>query len=529
MSSEQDDFWDLDKLLPGKGRKASPPPPQPVATVEVQSGQDAPSSEEGKLHFKTRIREQPPEETYSYAPQDNPLIASVTVIRRSAAFSYYHQFRIQAERYLEVPGEECPYVPFFSYVPQYQHLEDAQRKYYFYWRQCVREGKYLPCDISYLLLYFYEIINLPHKIPPEKGALLLASCWAAYQEKLPKLNPYMSQWLADYCLVHRVPCPNEVVRPFLPRILSVSTMKEFYLGSSADLSECKVDALLSLASDYNWRVGRYATGEYAPLFEKHLRGAASVVLRSLLESGEERTPYEKVTKQYEAFCGSLCAQNVKCSLRVEYYPISHTESLRRILTATVKYAENCLRSSLAIKSRLSVPPLPEKYRALVDAYFRAALPKAQKQKEPPPAYMRQYDAPQGPVSFARAADIELASWEVTRCLVGEDTEEEPAAGQPEESVAPPAEAEAPKSGAQPAEGPMGLSGRQLAFLRGCLTEDAAVQRAEAAAEGQSVKSMGDRINELVYDAFGDVVLQEAECGFAVIPDYQEEVTQWTQM
>ena len=67
-------------------------------------------------------------------------------------------------------------------MPQYEQMSASQLAYYLYFRDEVRNGRYIKTDNSYLFLYVYEIINLPDKIPPASGALLLSRIWSVYRQ-----------------------------------------------------------------------------------------------------------------------------------------------------------------------------------------------------------------------------------------------------------------------------------------------------------------------------------------------------------
>ena len=524
MAMEKDDFWDLEKLLPARKKRVSPPA-FPVSTVSVTSGEEAPARKENKLSFAPPSAQVTEEETWMYRPEENPLIESVSVHRRPSVFRSYRQFFIQGERYFHECGEMCESVPFFSYMPQYSHMDDCQRAYYFYWRDCVRKGEYLPCSISYLYLFFYEIINFPHLLPPKEGSVLFAKTFAAYAKDHPKIVPYLSVWLTDYCLVHGVSCPVEGVRRVLPEVLSSSNLKELYLGDFEHFSHHRAEALLALSSDYQWQRGRYAEGEHSELFKKHIPQAALCVIPHLRADGVIATPYGKMRKRYEAFCGALLAGEKKCVLEVEYYPVAHTESLRRVLTAVVKYAENRLRSHLSIKSRLSVPPFPAKYKAAIDAYMQEALPQ-KKVAVPVPEYEKQYDALSVGVSFEEAALLETASWEVTRLLVEEEeTEEEEALPTVMERICTPDSAEEERRMSQ-VEGQFSKEKEIALFLSAMLAEKREECRRLCAAIGKSEEAFCLEINEKFYDIIGDAVLESNGVEYTVIPDYREEVMEW---
>ena len=521
MVSGKDDFWDLGKLLPTR-KVHVPPAPVPIVTAPVESGEEPLRDEDRILHIpKAELPKE--EEEYTYIPEDNALITSVTVIRRPSAFMSYHQFRVQAQKYISCEGIPSQPVPFFSYVPQYAHMSEEQKQYYFYWRRCVGEGTFLPCDIAYLYLYFYEIINLPDCIPPAEGARRFATVVAAYHRMHPKILPYAALWLADYCLVHGVPCPTELLRPCLPDILSHSGLKEFYLGTSQDLSRCHVDALMALASDYRWQSSRYAKEDALPLFEAHIPAAIRLVLERLLHDGVVKTPYNKTVRRYDAFCGAVCAGDIKRSIKVVYYSVSHTEHLRQVLTAAVKYAENRLRMHLSVKSRLNVTALPAVYKEIIDAYFAKALP-ARSTPATMPEYEKQYDAIGAGVNFDDALRIEAASWDNTRLLVTE--EELPAEILREEGSMPIPEASIAKADAPPPAPVEEEAAVSVAFLKAVLGRDITEQARVCSLQGRSSELLAAEINELFYDLIGDSVLEPDEDGYRIISDYLEEVTEW---
>ena len=116
----------------------------------------------------------------SYEP-DNVLLRKVSVYRWPNQYHFYEKFIRNAHLSHAAVGHECPRVPFFSYIPQYSQLTRGQAHYYFWFRDNAREGRYLDADISYVLLYVYEIINLPDEIEPTSGAVLLCRLWNAYR------------------------------------------------------------------------------------------------------------------------------------------------------------------------------------------------------------------------------------------------------------------------------------------------------------------------------------------------------------
>ena len=526
-NDDKDAFWDLSSLLPPrkrteeKKRFATAITPAPVNAEGENPANNIPKEE---LRLTSRTEENC--EVIEYQPEGNNLIRNVRVLRRVSDYNFYDRFRRDAIKYLgEERTEEVPFTPFFSYIPQYAQLSEAQKEYYFYWRSAVRRGEYPRTEESYYFLYIYEIINLPEYIPPKQGAELLISVWAGYRKALPRIDKYMAEWFADYCLVHGISGPFEGLRPFLAKILPHATMKEFYLGAMGDYTPRGIDTALAFFSDYRWRDSRYAAGENYALFETHIFASLAPVVEYLFT--RERFFVKEASRticKRDAFCGSLCAHNVRCRLQVTYHTVQDVAFLRTCLTAAVKYVENKLRSLLAVKSRLSVNlPLLD-VKEMIDRYFDAVANKIRTPKAPPPPpeYEKLYDLPKTAPSFRNASEIERSSWDTTYALV---TEEELELLKSE--IKDKADAEISlKASELPAQDAGILTEEEGAYLRAVLASDRAAVRALLARTGRLEDEWAAAINEKSMESIGDVVLLEGEDGYQPIEDYKEEMSEW---
>lgn len=521
--SDKDSFWELDLLLPKK-KNARPLRPfaSEVKTVEVGESVERPTAiPREELRLTTPPANTAGTETWEYTPAANRLLRRVRITRRHAEYNFYGQFCRDAEKYWKVEGEPCSFAPFFSYIPQYAQLTPEQRAYYFYWRSALRRGEYLQTEESYFYLYVYEIINLPEIIPPNEGAVLLCQVWQAYRDRFPRVDKYMAEWLSDYCLVHALPCPEEHVRPFLTKLLPFAGLREFYLGGMGDFTPRGVETALAFFSDYRWQESRYAQ-EHRALYEAHLTAAVTPVLKRLFANSRLFHEAALSRKTHDAFCGSLCAHNIKCRIEVEYYALGDVSGLRAGVTSAVKYAENKLRALLSVKSRLSVQALDETSRTLIDDYFARAgeriCPPAAKEQ---PAYERLYDAPTKGIDFARAIRIEQGSWDTTKILVAE--EEEPAPPTPR---LPKSEEKIKAEAIATLENENGYTPAEQRYLALLLAEDRAGVRRLLTELSCLEEELAEGINEKAAEQFGDVVLELAEEGYHIIEEYTEEVAQW---
>ena len=537
MTDERDKFWDLSDLIPKKKSAPLPPFSHAVSFADVGSESDSqgngslskgelllietitqkPSRDEKKLTFP-ELPEQK-RESVSYVPEKNRLITGVTVTRLLGGYRFYEEFRRDAIEFNSLPGSPCDYAPFYSSMPQYAHLDPRQKSYYLYFRETVAKKKRVRCDESYLRLYIYEIINLPDRIPPSEGVVRLITLWRLYRERFPGLNMQLAGWIADYCLVHRLSCPLDELRPIMDTVMNATDFKEFYLGEAAEDADGGLGALLSALSDYSFASGKYASGENAALFSEHIPSSLLPVVRRLL-SEEKTTRDGTVKRTRRAFLGALTSYFAKYEITVEYRSFSGSLSLRRRVTAAVKYAENRLRGILAIRSRLAVTDLDGWAKAEIDRYFDrlAEKMKVEKRTRERPAYEALYDAEDRTISFSGADEIERASWENAKLLVTEEEAPETVSASPVPETPP----ETRENGEETF-----LSCAQIEFLSGLLARDRdrTIRAAESA--GLSVDGMVETINERASEVFGDVVIESTDLGYEVIGDYSEEVAQWT--
>ena len=521
MKDPRDEFWDLAALIPPRSKM--PPREEPIdlplssVTVTPHEAEKEKSERSTRLNFSFTLGDAEP--VYIYTP-DNRLLKEVGVYRRASRHAVFNGFRTEGAALLKERGSACEYVPFFSYIPQYNQLTEAQKAYYLYFRDEANAGRFLDAGQSYVLLYIYEIINLPEYIPPKIGVLRLAALWAAVYKRLPAVSKFLAQWLSDYALVHRVSCPSHIILPFIDEVLCRASLKEFYLTPCGEEGTPVTPQNLCLMSGYNYHAGRY-TEANRDLFDTHICGVASLVFSHLFREGPS---YETVTKKYETFSGALWAGAYRYELAVTYYSLTGTEGLRILMTAVTKYAENKLRAYLSIKSRLTVSGLPETYRALADAYFEEHLPKKEKEasEEALPEYEKLYEAQSVGVCTETADEIEQSSWGNTFRLISDEERDalirESSHSLPSLAPSNPEEEKIPK-----ASEAFGLSLNEIEFLRLIFEGRESEARAFSSRCDISYLSLGERINEAFCDGMGDVVLELMDGVYTVLEDYETEV------
>lgn len=550
---EKDDFWDLSDLVPKrKMRPAFSANTHPVDTVEIcqnanriekNTALDVPLTErlvhpEAKQEPKTK-----PECTYQPV---GALVREVRIYPWKNEYNYYEQFREHANRLAGKDGEECPEVDFFSYMPQYTQLSQAQLKYYLWWRTNFRRGICLPCAYSYLLLYLYELINLDemHQNPID-GQQNMLRLWLSYREKHTRLDVLIREWLCDYCLLHRLPPPR--LDPSQYRVLLAGCrLKEFYVPSEDGLDALSA-AVLLFCNNYDYTKSKFYRADTKADYDRVPGGAIREALAFLREqSGKALTDVSGIsTLTRDTFTGAVCSWRLKRRIEVDYTSFSHTHELRYVMTDVLKYAENALRASRGIKSRLSIYALSVPLRERLDAYLATALPpraarSSAKQREAVPEYERRYDLPVSAVSPERAAQIEAESWQTTKRLVeafeSENLTENPQTVAKNDDFSPltkqaPRHTEAEPTAllaaqscvsAPEAVSPLAKAlGALVGFFPLAAARDRQGQRDFARAMGLMPDAVADRINTVAGDMMGDIVLEEENGVYVILEDYKE--------
>ena len=597
----QDAFWDVSRLVPisPKPSKYIPPSPRTAPeAVEIDVPPVTQSPKEAEPKGRAAIRtvllpptgsaplsfsheekqvlpdadisqaqeEHPPKprempETrflYSYEPE-SPLFHKVDVYAWHSNFHYFDQFIKDAERYAEQEGTEVRPEPFFSYFPQYAQLNRRQRAWYFFWRSQVRREIYPTVDYSYILLYLFELLNLP--VEGEEAAYRrdqIAKVWMSYRKVYPQLDHYACEWLCDYCLIHKLQAPIIELLPALQQIIELARLKEFYLAAMISVVDGKVNVasakiLLSHSCQYDYRKSKFYTGEHKALFDTVIPGAVAAVFPMLLERRDDPRGIRAMqpsTVSRDAYVGALCAYQNKRRIEITYTSFSRSNDLRYMIGDMVRHIENRIRASLLIRSRLTENFLTPAMRKALDTWLDQHLPsheqavKKAELNQPRPAYEALYDLPRKAVSLEDAAAIEADSWETTRILVeafeGEGNQEKPTENVPTvEQVSTTEPPDAPVVSVDPT--PVSVPSRDAnestapaadsplapyaSFIKAALDCDSAAIRAAAKALGKMPDALADEINALTADGeIGDIILEDDGMGgYTVIEDYRDAV------
>ncbi len=539
---DADEFWSLDDLLPQKEKTAHRHVKNDTEAVELEidgeeretGGEKIPKrqyppitqthSEKNFDEWLSERRKQEKERfTYGkvtlneYVP-DNSLIKKVTVSADPSLRRIRERFLLDAIRMYDLKCEFKGNVPFTSYYPQYSQMNAAQTECYIGFRTDIRKGIYNKVDTAYIYLYLYELINTPSKASPESRAGSICELIKAYHDLDESLFANMCNWLCDMCLIHNVKLKSDVFGALTPKIASACRIKEFFLGSDALIS--KDYALISAVTSYDYKKSRFYADNRTAYDSTVPKAVSAAIAEMSKNDGKFLKENESAcTLIHESYTGALCSGTVKCTISLECVCITRSENVKRAVSEAVKYAENCLRSQLGIKPRLTVNYLSSEYKSVIKRYFTEHQAFRRDAKKTPvtintreniPEYEALYEPKSHGVSFEEARKIEESSWEITKQLVTETDEEAETSHSSSVDTVSTSKSE---------------SGRraEILGLMYLMKKDIGSFNSLAVSQGLLPDAFADKVNEYALEKIGDIALIRTENGYDIIEDYITEI------
>jgi len=283
---------------------------------------------------------------------------------------------VQRARELEQRKEPAAlFVPFKSYWPTYGHMTGSQSRWYFYWRDEARQGRYPKTDLSYIFLHVYELINGVGWNEPSEGYRQLCQLWEAYRDTYKRLDQYMGNWLADFSFVHHVDAP-------------LSTIVARSRGLAGDLAELELMrclssapeqltfAALTIMSDYDIGKSKFYTGAGKDAAELYIPQVvalidAYVTRKHGMNLVQMFPPGPPVLRERYLFRSAVYDISLYgYSVLVPVVRISKSAPLRSLITRLFRLAENKLRELLGFRGRLKGVKVDADMDDLVTRFLR---------------------------------------------------------------------------------------------------------------------------------------------------------------
>lgn len=252
---------------------------------------------------------------------------------------------------------------FYAYYPTYGDMSSSQKKWYFYWRNKVRNNSYPETGLSYIFVYIYELLCGIGTRDESDGLNKLMAVWKNYRQDYPSLDKYLSEWVFDYCQIHNLPYKpmhfdditvlndiemNRLIEEHnsehplkLPLYLIKGlsdykiTRSRFY-QSHGQLMKSAVPKVIALADMYFWqKEDKGLLGKFGPT-------KVSTVSRTVYSS----TMLTEMTQKYT------------------YTDYVKAKNLRDTITDLIKFSENILRSIEGVSGRVKSNGTIQRYEEL---------------------------------------------------------------------------------------------------------------------------------------------------------------------
>ena len=484
---------------------------------------------------------------FEYEPQ-NPFIKKVRLLgesEKSTVFSSDSLFMRERAALLDRDAFEVPFVPFYSYSPRYSQLTKPQLRYYLWWRHNVRNGVYLKTEVSYMMLYAYELAASYEDEDIDAALKNLCALISNYSSREINVTVKMMirDIICDLCLVHQKLPPMELLAGIEMQIINRSFLPEMFAFST--------DSIDPSMSVYDYKKSKFYP-ENVELFDKAIPASLDAVFRSD-KAFDALTSFTKglygsVTSERHPFGRMVNIVNKGVTLEVTYFEISN---LRPAITDIVRYCENKLREHIGIKSKISIMSVNPVAKAVIDEFFEYNYPprptidrrrRDARIENEVHEYDKLYDIPKVEISPERALEIERESWDTTKILteaftedtVDEVTEQNDTPRSTVDEVAKTiisacASSSVPTSvniTKQPENVYTRLHaviGEGANLIELCIKNAPATeQRRLASSLGISLDELADSINEASLDIVGDIVLESDDgASYTIIEDYKD--------
>ena len=285
-----------------------------------------------------------------------------------------------------LPSNKNPlFVPFESYPPKYINMNTSQKRFYFYWRNQVKNGNYIKTYLSYIFIYVYELINNIGYDNPDDGYYLLLNVWLNYRVDFIELNLYFPYWIVDFIFVNR---PTIKIDDFIEHISKNGInifnnfnnncyhfIEHFYLIVNNYFTIKKDNILTLLAIE---AISTYKITE-SKIYNKTTKEIIDNTIQDIIKLFNNYFLKKTGKDLLEFFRPALTKLKIQPYAKVEicfvnkeytteYYSYITHEPLKNFLTNVLKYTENILRKGLKFSGKMKVS-LEKEYTDLIDEYF----------------------------------------------------------------------------------------------------------------------------------------------------------------
>ena len=268
-------------------------------------------------------------------------------------------FRVEIESSYHVGGDPAEYVECNRLRPDYVALNKAQLDYYYWFRDCVRNGKYIDTDRGYVWLLLCEIAVAEKDY--DRGMKIVTGMLKAYKDVFP-CNAIIADFAYDYATMHGFTFPDSRLVPNTNFGDALTCTR--FAGPAFDLS---METIYNLGG-YVDKTNTVDSSEYRELFNRSLEildaSQRSICGRGILE-WYVRSKNEFIREVFEPYsCVGVSATCV-----IDCYSPQNSDEFAMFIGDLSRYCVKVLLSSDALKT----PRIPRTCTAQMKAAVDTAL------------------------------------------------------------------------------------------------------------------------------------------------------------
>ncbi|WP_052429553.1 TerB N-terminal domain-containing protein [Paenibacillus borealis] len=280
------------------------------------------------------------------------------------------------------------FVPFKSYWPTYGHMTGAQSRWYFFWRDEVRQGRYPKTDLSYIFLHIYELINGVGWDEPQDGCRQLGLLWEAYRDKYKRLDQYLGGWIADFSFVHKLDIPLSEIVARTRGLAGDLAEIELVRCLTAAPEQLSIE-VLSVMSDYDISKSKFYAGEGKAAADKYIPQVVALIDAYVARRHGSNLitmfpPGPPVVRERYLFRSAVYDISLYgYSVLVPVVRISKSPPLRSLITRLFRLTENKLRALMGYRGRLKDVKVDADMEDLVTRFLQREFRKAEQEEKGP--------------------------------------------------------------------------------------------------------------------------------------------------
>ncbi|ACB85105.1 TerB N-terminal domain-containing protein [Natranaerobius thermophilus] len=292
-------------------------------------------------------------------------------------------------KYKSTPGFETEFVPLYKYWTTFESLDENQKQWYFYWREQVVKGNFLDTDLSYIILFTYELINYTFNLNAAFNVSMMVQLYEAYKDRVPKINNYLPTWIHDMLIELDEKELAQSWGTYTRR--SRNPYEKFY----KTFKKHKDDISKISMNQWNSIIQRYNETKFFKNNKKKVYTTFKKALKLFQEENKEEGQdleeawfEEKVWQEKRYLFNSAVVRRRVYQYDVEYKEMVPTQYLFNEITALFRLSENVARKLSGEKRQIKVEEqvLPEGFKnRLLDHLSKEDINKVKEEENEVPS------------------------------------------------------------------------------------------------------------------------------------------------